>query len=105
MACQTRDRGSAGLPYGRLKIACGPTRRQRIPGSPPISTHSHVARPSGSERLQVISQTSGAPTTRLTRNERCQGSASPAAARTAQSWKSGNALPRNFARWRRESAL
>ena len=54
------------LSYGSTKIACEPTRRQRIPVSPSILTHSHVARPSGSVKLQVIAQTPGAPSTPLT---------------------------------------
>ena len=43
-------------------------RRQRIAGSPSISTHSNVARPSGPAKLQIISQTPGAPSISLTRS-------------------------------------
>jgi len=49
-------------------------RRQRIRGSPSTLTHSNVARPSGPENDQVISQIS-VPWTRLTRN--FLGQASP----------------------------
>jgi hypothetical protein len=33
--------------YGSVKIRCVPIRRQRTAGSPSISVHSQVARPSG----------------------------------------------------------
>ena len=59
--------------YGLPKIAWPPTRRQRTAGSPSISVHSKVARPSGPEKLHVISQTPGAPATSLTRSERGHG--------------------------------
>ena len=49
-------------------MAWPPMRRQRMPGSLPTWIHSKVARPSGPEKLHVISQMPGAFCTSLTRS-------------------------------------
>lgn len=58
---------------GSRKIEWPPIRRQRTAGTfwPPTSrsVHSQVARPSGPEKLHVISQMPGAPSMSLTRSD------------------------------------
>jgi len=72
-----------------------PTLRQRIAAEPSTSIHSHVARPSGSLQLQVISQMPSAPSTFFTRIEFGHGFEAPAAARSAASTKPGRTLALN----------
>ena len=73
---------------GAPRIAWPPTRRQRIPGSPAISTHSKVARPSGPEKLHVISQTPGAPWTAFTSSEDGHAAAGSSERRSQAGWNS-----------------
>ncbi|HEY1653210.1 MAG TPA: hypothetical protein VGG09_15095 [Acidimicrobiales bacterium] len=74
--CQT----SSPAIYGARRILWPPTRRHRAAEwRPPASatcTHSHVARPSGPEKLHVISKTPGAPSTDFTRSRDGHGARS-----------------------------
>jgi hypothetical protein len=84
---QWRRRRGTGLPaYGSPKMAWPPMRRQRIPGSPPIWIHSKVARPSGPEKLHVISQMPWAFSTFLTRSLAGQGADGSARRRSQAGW-------------------
>ena len=65
-------------------------RRQRMPGSLPIWIHSKVARPSGPEKLHVISQMPGAFCTSLTRSFAGQGADGSASRRSQAGWNLGS---------------
>ena len=75
-------------------------RRQRTPGSWLISTHSKVARPSGPEKLQVISQMPGAPSTSRMRNFLGHGAVGSRRRRSQAGWKSFRTTARNLSRSR-----
>src|SRR5664280_803559 len=72
--------------------------RQRIAGSPSISIHSNVARPSSPPKLQVISHTPGAPSTSFTRSDAGQAAAGSARRRSQAGWNRSITTFRNVAR-------